>query len=231
MKQPLVVGYKGEIGSFILNGLLRVMPKALDIWCVDINETVEEVEERIKKSDIIFLCVPLATTGPWLLKYKELLKGKLIIEQCSLKQWLYEIIELKDLNITSMHILYRPSQTPNVEDRKIAFFKGQLELDLIKKISDMLQSKVVFYEDSQDHDFGMGIQQALTHRILLILGKLLKENNGSTYISKKVIELSERIQKGNKSLYEAIQRNRYLPNVLEEFQGKLEDFSMDDFWE
>jgi prephenate dehydrogenase len=203
----------------------------LDIWCVDINETVEEVEERIRKSDIIFLCVPLATTGPWLLKHKELLKGKLILEQCSLKEWIYETIELKDLNIASMHILYRPSQTPNVEDRKVAFFKGQLELDLIKKISEMLQSKTVFYEDAQDHDISMGIQQALTHRLLLILGKLLKENNGSTYISKKVIELSERIQKGDKTLYEAIQRNRYLPSILEEFQDKLEDFSMDDFWE
>ena len=29
MENPLVVGYKGQIGSFILNGLLRMMPKAL----------------------------------------------------------------------------------------------------------------------------------------------------------------------------------------------------------
>ena len=29
-RAPLVVGYKGEIGSFILQGLLRHMPKALD---------------------------------------------------------------------------------------------------------------------------------------------------------------------------------------------------------
>ena len=39
-KSPLVVGYKGEIGSFILQGLLRTMPKALDILCYDILDTM-----------------------------------------------------------------------------------------------------------------------------------------------------------------------------------------------
>ena len=47
MNNPLVCGYKGEIGSFILSGLLKVMPKALDIWCVDVNETESEVIDRI----------------------------------------------------------------------------------------------------------------------------------------------------------------------------------------
>jgi prephenate dehydrogenase len=84
MKQPLVIGYKGEIGSFILGGLLRLMPKALDIWCTDINETDEEVANRIKVSDVIFLCVPLQLTMSWILKHKLLLKDKILIEQCSL---------------------------------------------------------------------------------------------------------------------------------------------------
>ena len=66
MKQPLVIGYKGEIGLFILMGLIKIMAKALDIWCVDINETKEEVEQRIKIADTIFLCVPLETTLEWL---------------------------------------------------------------------------------------------------------------------------------------------------------------------
>jgi hypothetical protein len=66
MKQPLVIGYKGEVGSFVLGGLLRIMPKALDIWCVDVNETKREVEQRIKISDVIFLCVPLQMTLEWL---------------------------------------------------------------------------------------------------------------------------------------------------------------------
>ena len=128
MKQPLVVGYKGEIGSFILNGLLRIMPKALDIWCVDINETYEETIQRIQIADVIFLCVPLQDTEAWLLKHKEQLSGKKIIEQCSLKEWIYENQKLRDLNIMSMHILFRPSQTPNLEDRNV----GSLKVNLIQ---------------------------------------------------------------------------------------------------
>jgi prephenate dehydrogenase len=127
MKQPMVVGYKGEIGSFILNGLLRVMPKALDIWCVDINESDEEVESRIKVADTIFLCVPLQKTVDWLLKFKTLLKDKIIIEQCSLKEWIYNNKSLQGLNIKSMHILFRPSQTPDLLDRVVGLFTGQFD--------------------------------------------------------------------------------------------------------
>ena len=81
----MIVGYRGEIGSFILNGLLRVMPKALNIFCSDVNESEDEVVERIEKSDTIFLCVPMNKTIDWIVRYKELLKGKTILEQCSLK--------------------------------------------------------------------------------------------------------------------------------------------------
>jgi hypothetical protein len=97
MKHPLVVGYKGEIGSFILSGLLRVMPKALNIWCTDVNESDEEVASRIKIADVIFLCVPLQSTLNWLLKFKNLLKDKTIIEQCSLKEGLFENESIKEL--------------------------------------------------------------------------------------------------------------------------------------
>jgi prephenate dehydrogenase len=85
MKKPLVIGHKGEIGSFLVNGLLKYMDKALDILCFDVNETQEEVEERIKKSDVIFLCVPVKQTVNWLKTYKSLLSGKIIFEQASLK--------------------------------------------------------------------------------------------------------------------------------------------------
>ena len=92
MKQQTmcIAAYKGEIGSFLLGGLLRVLPKALDIFCFDINETEEEKTHRLKISDIVFLCVPLKETLPWLIKYQDILVGKIIIEQCSLKEPLFE---------------------------------------------------------------------------------------------------------------------------------------------
>ena len=82
------------------------------------DETEKEKKERIKKADCIFLCVPIQNTKNWLLCYKRYLKNKMIIEQTSLKNWLFKKdLILKDLIIVSMHILFRPSMTPNLEDR------------------------------------------------------------------------------------------------------------------
>ncbi len=232
MKQPMVVGNKGEIGRFILNGLLRIMPKALDIWCVDINETDDEVSERIKKADVIFLCVPLQSTINWLLKYKILLENKLIIEQCSLKEWLYKNESLRDMNIASMHILFRPSQTPNLEDREVGLFLNQIkDQELIYEIGEITQSKIVWYKNAEEHDREMAIQQALVHRTLLILGEQLKNCNGSTYICKKVLELSSRIKQGDKKLYSIIQTNTHLPEVLDRVKKDFDDFNLAEIFE
>jgi prephenate dehydrogenase len=230
MKQPLVVGYKGEIGSFILGGLLRIMPKALDIWCVDINETREEIDHRIEVSDTIFLCTPLEATVDWLIDHKDKLNDKVIIEQCSLKEWVFENALLKDLDIRSMHILFRPSQTPNKEDRRVGFFKDQFNEVMEKNLASITQSAIVWFKDAKEHDKEMAVQQALLHRTLLILGRTLKSCKGSTYISQKVVELETRIRKGNKNLYERIQENKYLPEALGRLKKDFEDFKLDDFW-
>lgn len=226
----MVVGYKGEIGSFILNGLLKTLPKALNIWCVDINETDEEIKQRLDVSNIIFLCVPLQSTLNWLQKYQILLKNKTIIEQCSLKEWLYENEITNHLNVKSMHILYRPSQTPNLEDRKIGLFTNQFDNQTAEMIATMTQSKIVWYNDAKTHDKEMATQQALLHRSLLILNNLLKECNGSTYISKKIMELSTRIKQGNKELYKLIQTNKYLPEILNKMTKDFQEFDLDKIW-
>jgi len=259
MKQPLVVGYKGEIGSFILNGLLRIMPKALNIWCVDVNETKEEVEERIKKSDVIFLFVPIKKTISWLVinNEKDLLKGKVIIEQASLKEWIYDEIKkdeeskiaafytdlsaLKDIDIRSMHILFRPSVTPNLSDRRVGLFKGQFTtalnslnqvpgIILPSDIAEITQSTIVWYDDAEAHDREMAVQQALLHRTLLTLGDMISKCNGRTYISQKVIELCDRIKSGNKELYSLIQQNKHVPNVLKGLTENIDHFYIDKLW-
>lgn len=229
--QPLVVGYKGEIGSFILNGLLRVMPKALDIWCVDINESKSEIRERIRASNIIFLCVPILETINWLKTYKKLLKGKTIIEQCSLKEWVYDNAVAKGLNIKSMHILFRPSKTPNLEDRKVGFIAGHFSWTDINFIQKITESEVVLFKSIEEHDKSMATQQALAHRILLVLGEMLERNGGSTYISKRVLELTDRISKGDKELYQMIQDNKHLPAKLKQFKKCLNSFQLERFME
>jgi prephenate dehydrogenase len=230
IKQPLIVGYKGEIGSFILNGLLRVMPKALDIWCIDVNETESEIKHRIGMSDVIFLCTPMQITMDWLIKNKEELKGKIIIEQSSLKEWLGDE-RLSDLDIRSMHILFKPSQTPNKEDRKVGFIKGQFSNKMANEIVGLLSSKeAIWYDNIKDHDKEMAIQQALVHRALIVLGSMLDSCNGSTYIVKRVKELRDRIQSGDKGLYGAIQRNPHVAENLDEFVRRMESFDIGEYW-
>jgi prephenate dehydrogenase len=230
MNQILVVGYKGEIGSFILNGLLRTMPKALDIFCVDVNETEEEAIERIKVSDTVFLCIPMGKTVDWLETHKWLLKGKVIVEQCSLKEWIYNEGGLKELDIRSMHVLFRPSQTPDKKDRKVALFKGQFDEEMAKKIQEITGSEIVWLENAKEHDKEMAITQALTHRTLLLLGDALKGCHGSTYISKKVTELSDRIKQGDLGLYKSIQENRHLGEHLDKMTNRFKEFKIEDYW-
>lgn len=231
MKQPLVVGYKGEIGSFILNGLLRVMPKALDIFCVDVNETEEEVKERIEKSDVIFLCMPMNITLDWLVTYKELLCNKMLLEQCSLKEWLCNDMSVKDLDIRSMHILFRPSGTPLKEDRRLALFDGQFNEEMVAKLLGITDSYLVMYKDAEEHDREMAIQQALVHRTLLLLGEALDNCKGSTYVSKKVKELSDRVKNGDVELYKTIQENKHLPDELNNFLKGFENFELEKYYD
>jgi len=226
--KPMVVGYKGEIGSFILNGLLRTMPKALDIMCVDINETEDEVVERIEKSSLIFLCVPMFQTGVWIKKYRHLIENKTVVEQCSLKEWLFQ--GNTNLDIISMHILFKPSQTPNLEDRTVAIIQP-FPLYLVPLIECITQANIIVYSNVKEHDMEMATQQALVHRTLLVLGDIIAKNGkGETYIGKKVLELKKRIMKGDKELYKAIQDNRHLSEPLKKMEKGLAQFDIDNYF-
>jgi prephenate dehydrogenase len=99
------------------------MSKANNIWCFDVNESEKQKVARIKKADYIFLCVPLQQTVLWLLKYQRYLLDKIIVEQCSIKRDIYANPLLKNLNFLPMHILFKPSATPNYNDRNCIMFK------------------------------------------------------------------------------------------------------------
>lgn len=239
-KSPLVVGYKGEIGSYILNGLLKTMPKALNIWCFDINESEKEKIERIKKSDVIFLCIPMQCTIDWLLKYKKQLKNKIIIEQTSVKGWLDTKSfkkEFKNLNIFSMHLLFRPSATFDKKDKICflindnRFFKEVMSIntmcEFIGKITDCTFS---WFRSYKEHDMLMARNQALVHKTILILHKMLGSVDiGSTYISRRIIELAKRIEQGDKTLYTLIQSNEFMKDASIAFEKEWKKFDIRDY--
>jgi len=227
MKSPLVIGYKGEIGSFILNGLLRLMPKANDIWCVDINNSAVEVVERIKKSDVIFLCVPIRDTVKWLEAHSLFLKDKIIIEQASLKESIFKSQVVKDFNVIPMHILFRPSATPNCDDRKVALFDSPpMSSKMVEVIKKLTLARIVWFQSVSEHDQEMAIQQALVHRTLLALNDLTSINNTTTYIGGKVAELCERISNGDEELYEFIQSNEHLTGKIDLLVEGIKNFDI-----
>lgn len=242
---PLIVGYKGEIGSFILNCLLKSMPKATNILCIDVNETENEKIKRIKESREIFLCVPIQETVNWLKKYRKYIdKSKLIFEQCSLKSFLLTNKELNSFcNFISMHFLYKPSMTPKEdENRTLAFLQYQFDAkplwrDYIEYLCDITNSHYTYFFDYDSHDKFVAIHQALTHRVILALSDIFSQDNDNvfdsifgskgkfTYMSAKVNDLAYRIRLGDKKLYKMIQKNKYMKDVMKIFLKKIKHFN------
>ena len=130
----MVVGYKGEIGRFILAGFLEHLPKANDILCTDINNSDEDVIERLEKADFVFLCVPLQATEAWLSRFLPHLAKKTVVEQSSVKSFLYENPAFVQLRFLSMHLLFRPSATP-IQDRSGLLFADGMEGAALQRLA------------------------------------------------------------------------------------------------
>lgn len=227
-KNPLVVGYKGEIGKFILQGLLNTMPKATNILCYDINETEEEKVARNMKADVIFLCVPIEETKNWIKKYEgQLNKDAIIIEQTSLKFGFYEGLKHKH-NIMHMHLLFRPSGTPNLNDRRIAFVKNKSCLvwivSLIVSMCGITQENVILYNSISAHDKDMAKQQALLHRAIYCLKQVIDRGKGKTFIGGKINELANRIGLIDPKLFVKMQNNKFVPNAIKQFEKEMKRF-------
>lgn len=233
MKNPLVIGYKGEIGRYILNGLLSCMPKASNIWCYDVNVEDHEAKQRIDAADVIFLCLPIEETTKFFVEYKYFLRGKTVVEQTSVKAWVPEL--KKELATTygcelvSMHILFRPSTTPNYEDHRIAVLgnKQSPGTTLVKNfVEQALKAKLIYIPTVAHHERMMAHQQALVHRVLLCLDACLPADYPDTYVSKRVRELSTRIRSGDSTLYSMIQSNIRLKDALRCFNERMKNFNI-----
>jgi prephenate dehydrogenase len=132
-----------------------------------------------------------------------------------------------------MHILFRPSGTPNLSDRRVALFKNQFNISTAitpEEISKITKSQIVWFTSIKEHDQEMAVQQALLHRTLLTLGELISKGTGRTYISQKILELCDRIKAGDSELYEFIQQNRHVSDALKDFSDNLKNFDIHKFF-
>jgi prephenate dehydrogenase len=209
------------------------------LWCVDVNSSNEEVSIRIAVSDVIFLCIPIDKTKDWILDKAQRLRGKTLIEQTSVKSWLKdkqirEACKNYKIKILSMHILFRPSSTPNKNDRHISLIWPPSEshwnaCGAYRFISSEINWKCgCGFETIEEHDRVMARQQALVHRVLLVLSCQAHWYPG-TYIGKRLTEISQRICSGDPVLYDIIQKNPYLESELKKFDANMKKFKIGDY--
>ena len=221
---PCIVGYKGEIGSFLLQGLLRIMPKASSIWCYDIGATKQEQLSRLRKADVVFLCVPIQHTRRWIVDHQSVFRGnKRLIEQASVKEPILKGLMRPGMRILSMHLLFRPSATPNPEDRRVAFIESPQWRGADSVIARMTESQPIYYATLQEHDREMAIIQALTHCVVKALDQIHSTGRGTSYMSLQIKRLADRMAAGDPELYQWIQRNPYAAEAIKLFQNTLEN--------
>ena len=224
MKKYCVAGYRGIIGSYILRGLLKHLPVAVDIQCFDIYDTEEDKLKRIKESDVIFNCVSFNHTMPFLEKYKEQLKGKIVVDQTSWKSEVYAWSKKNyDVKVYFMHILYNPETTPR-EDRQVVFFGNHMyhnwndifDTNIVSFISKGLEAFSIEIDEAldisiSDHDKLMAHQQPEFYDMI---NNFIEQSwkIGADYETrnfKELIKIRNRIKKMKPDLKEGLYRNPY----------------------
>ena len=141
-----------------------------------------------------------------------------------------------------MHLLFRPSGTPNIDDRKCIllskplkqrakFFLSDSEITFfIDDTESIVQSEIILNIEQDEHDELMARQMSLVHRVLLTLSECISDRDYNTYIGKRVNELADRIKQGDKKMYEAIQKNKNLSEHLKDFNRELKNFRIGTVW-
>ena len=164
------------------------------------------------------------------MKYRHLLREKIVVEQTSLKSVVYDhmkkIFAYKaDFELLSMHVLFRPSATPNRDDRRVALINGAKwsKQELVTTVEAITQSNIVWFTDHNQHDRIMAYQQALLHRVMLVLNGTI-DQFPYTFMSSQVNKLCLRIKAGDVELYKLMQKNKFLPGALKQFNKNLKHF-------
>jgi prephenate dehydrogenase len=104
-------------------------------------------------------------------------------------------------------------------------------LKVLKDLRDFLEyglgTQLVYFKTWKAHDEEMALQQAVVHRVILTLGKMVDASPCTTYVGKQICNLRLRIQQGDYGLYKIIQENPYLSEKLCDFGGNLSHFHLE----
>ena len=227
MKKYCVAGYKGIIGSYILNGLIKYLPTASDILCFDVYDKPEVALAKIDEADVVFNCVSFNNTIDFLNLYNINLRGKILIDQTSWKTDVYEWSKMNpEVMVYFMHILYNPDNTV-MEDRQILTFEHPMgeswnnifdHCDFSRPFErfithGLLAERVVIddhYDKAiADHDKMMAIQQPEFYDYLDELVKKCGTSAYGTQNYRELLKMRDRVRSMNPDLMEGLRSNPY----------------------
>lgn len=169
-----IIGAKGDMAR---NLLLPLLEKLGQVKTADQNSSPEEWD-NVWKSDVIWLAVP-RNEIPGILKGVKLLDNQVVIDICSIKRRLSEIIKQTGAVHLSLHPLHGPHVPLNGQKWVTIIEKPEvLENSHIKIILKLLKDNgISFIEASSEdeHDFMIGIVLSMMELLTIVLDALIEQ--------------------------------------------------------
>jgi len=186
-----VIGAKGEMAQSLLLPLLKQLGPVLE---ADKDNSAQDLA-KIWEADVIWLATPRdAVDG--ILKDVHLSSQKLIVDICSIKRRLSQVVKPTGAAFLSLHPLHGPYVPLN--GSKWAIIKNSQVLQNnqnANKILDFLKQQGISFVEAQtedEHDFMMGITLSIPEFFTIIIDDLInkysKENNQEKPDMKKLME-------------------------------------------
>jgi prephenate dehydrogenase len=186
-----IIGAKGEMSQNLLLPLLRQLGK---IFEVDKDSSAEDISKIWDQADVIWLAIPRDSVNV-LLKDIILSSSKLIIDICSIKRNISEIIKKTGASHLCLHPLHGPYVPLN--GQKWAVIKSDVceKNNFAKQILEFLKKQGISFveaENENEHDFMMGVTLSMPEYLTIIIDQLInkysKENNQEKPNMKKIME-------------------------------------------
>lgn len=188
MKEVSIIGAGGKMGSWFINFFSHKKDITLKIF--DINpESLKgihnsivayTIEDCVKSSDVVILCVPLRVTAKMIEKCSNLMKPKsILLEISSIKNKSFN--ELMNIHNKIVPICIHPMFGPGasiLKKSKIIFIpvkNRQKEIRIVKKIFPGFQ--IFEVKDVDLHDRMMSIVLGLTYFINILFIDAIKDEN------------------------------------------------------
>jgi prephenate dehydratase/prephenate dehydrogenase len=185
-----IIGAKGEMAQNLLLPFLKQLGPVLE---ADKDSTAEDLA-KIWKADVIWLVIPRDAVGE-ILKDVHLNSQKLIIDICSIKRGLSEVVKPTGADFLSLHPLHGPYVPLNGQKWAVIKTEVSEKNANAKNILEFLKSQGISFIDAlteDEHDFMMGVTLSIPEFFTVIVDELISEyskaNNQKNPDMKKIME-------------------------------------------